>query len=170
MVYSFRLIRLFFVIFVVGCAAYFQPPKPAYQVWKKEGKGELDVKKALLECGEPSPEPTVEMYKYAFNIDLRSDPDAFNNKGFSEDACMEQSGYARLMGYRSVAEYCSWDRYKHLPICQPNAEIPKPSVERRLNSWHCKIKTDYEYCLKHAVNPPACKPEGYKNPPPECVP
>lgn len=169
MMNKFKLINLLFLIILSGCAAYFQPPKPSYKVWQKERKNELDVRKALLECGKPSPSTTIQMYKYAFNIDLNDD-DAIFNKSFSTDACMEKLGYTRLSGYYTVAEYCSWDRYKHLEICQSNTVVPVPSVERRLNSWYCKIKTDYDYCLEHAINPSACNPEGYKNPPPECLP
>jgi hypothetical protein len=52
---------------LTGCVRhYFQPPKPAYQYWTKPGASELDVKKALLECGDPSPDATVRMYEHAF--------------------------------------------------------------------------------------------------------
>ena len=81
---------------------------------------------------------------------------------------MEAAGFAHKD--RSVGERCAWTDRSSLPACQPNADIPKPSVERRLNSWWCRIKTDYKYCRRHAVNPAACKPEGHKHPPPECLP
>jgi hypothetical protein len=149
----------------VACAKPFQPPPPEYKMWSKRGASELDIKKALLECGKPSPDPTFDSYKYAFGLE---DDDSQYNAIFLTDACMEKASYQPRV--YTVKQSCSWDRYKHLPACQPGAEIPTPSVERRLNSWHCKIKTDYDYCLKHAVNPGACNPEGHKKPPPECLP
>ena len=143
----------------------FQPVAPTYQLWSKRGTSELEIRKALLECGKPAPNVTVEMYSYAFGI---KDDDAWFNKSFEGSACMENAGFKPRQ--YTVKEYCSWERYRHLSICQPGAVIPTRSVERRLNSWYCKLKTDYEYCLKHAVVPNSCEAEGYKNPPPECLP
>jgi hypothetical protein len=66
---------------------------------------------------------------------------------------------------------CSWPHNKHLPACQPGAASPTPSVERRLGSWYCRVRTSYAYCLEHAINPPACDPDRDRRPPPpECVP
>ena len=161
------LIILTCLLSLAGCAKPFQPVPPAYKSWLKPNVSELDVKKALLECGKPSPRPSVNSYKYAFGLE---EPDELLDMILKTNACMENIGYKRPRGYYTVAQYCSWDRHKHLPACQPVAEILEPSVERRLNSWWCKIKTDYEYCKQHAVNPAACNPEGYKKPPPECLP
>lgn len=148
-----------------GCPKPFQPVAPTYQLWSKRGASELDIKKALLECGEPAPDVTVQMYEYAFGI---KDDDTWFNTSFLASACMENAGY-KPRRY-TVKEYCSWDRYQHLLVCQPNAVIPTPSVERRLNSWYCKLETDYEYCRKHAVVPSGCDLERIKHPPLECLP
>lgn len=152
-------------LLLMSCAKSFQPVAPSYMFWSKPGKSELDVKKAMLECGKPSPDPTIEMYRLAYGLydDERLNYYILTNK------CMELSGYTG----KHVSSYESCMRYperRYLSSCQPDTKIPKPSIERRLNSWYCKLKTDYQYCLKHAVNPPACNPEGYKNPPPECLP
>jgi hypothetical protein len=91
------------------------------------------------------------------------------NKFLMENACMESIGYVDRFG--SVYDSCKmYPERKILPACQPHVKPSKPSVERRLNSWYCKIKTDYQFCLKNAPNPKACNPEGHKNPPPECLP
>jgi hypothetical protein len=84
---------------------------------------------------------------------------------------MERAGFAIRWG-DTVAKYCSWDRHKHLPACQLNAAIPDRSVERRLNSWYCRLKTDREYCRKHAFTPSACDDpkKDYENPPSVCRP
>jgi len=155
------------VLLLASCSKPFQPVAPGYKLWSKNGVSDLAIKKSMLECGVPSVDPVINSYEYAFGIKYEED-DKRLNKGFLEDLCMESLGY--IPREYTVHEYCSWERYNHLAACQPNAKIPTPSVERRLNSWYCKIKTDYEYCLEHAVNPPACNPEGYKNPPPECLP
>ena len=60
-------------------------------------------------------------------------------------------------------------RYRGYPACQPDAVIPTPSAERRLNSWYCKVETDYNYCLKYALAPQFCTPEKTTNLPPECL-
>ena len=161
-----KLVCVFSMIFLSGCVrAYFQPPLPTYKVWNKTGAGELDVKKALLECGDASPSATYQMYEHAFQLKGEKEIVSYI---LLTDACTEKSGFTE---YRwTFQDKCSWRHNKHLPACQPNAKIPTPNVERRLNSWYCKIKTDYQYCLEHAVNPPACNPDGYKNPPPECLP
>lgn len=83
---------------------------------------------------------------------------------------MENSGFL-YWGKRKFADYCTMYRDKQLPACQPGALIPERSVERRLNSWHCKLETDHDYCRKHAFIPAACddpKYSNYDNPPPEC--
>ena len=58
---------------------------------------------------------------------------------------------------------------KSYPACQPNVIVSTPSVERRLNSWYCKVKTNYDYCLKYALAPKLCSSEKIKKPPSECL-
>jgi len=152
-------------LFLLSCSKAFQPMAPEYRRWSKPNTTELDVRKSLLECGYPSPNPTLNIFEHALESE---DMEVIFNVSFAADLCMEYNGYT-YHDY-TVEEYCSWKRYKHLAICQPGAKIPKPSIERRLNSWYCKISTDYQYCLEHAVNPPACDPEEYNPPPPECLP
>jgi len=158
-------ILVFLVIFLSSCAKPFQPVAPGYTFWSKPDAGELEVKKAMLECGKPSPDPTVQMYNFAY--DLKDDDEQLNHY-IMTNRCMESAGYTDR--HTTAEKSClKYPERTLLPACQPNAIIPTPSVERRLNSWYCKIKTDYQYCLKHAVNPPACNPDGYENPPPECL-
>lgn len=145
-----------------------KPAPQEYEAWVKPGATQLDIKKALLECGKPSPSPDVWAYQYGLGI--KGVEDQLNHQLLT-DICMEKSGYAIRWG-DSVKKYCSWDRHKHLPACQPGVAIPERSVERRLNSWYCRLKTDLDYCLKHAVVPSACtgKHKDYNKPPPECQP
>lgn len=166
-------VALIVTLLLTGCAGYRlanldKPASEACEAWTKPGTTQLEVKKALLECGAPSPSPDAWAYEYGMGI---KDPDSRLNRIFLTDACMERAGYTIRWG-DSVKKYCSWDRHKHLPACQPGAVIPERSVERRLTSWFCRLMTDLDYCLKHAVDPSGCTREGkdYNKPPPECLP
>ena len=160
-----RSVFMCLVLLVTSCAKPFQPVAPSYKFWSQPGKTELDVKKTMLECGFPTPDPRVVDYEYAFGL---IDEGEVLNAGFMNDACMENAGYTPRE--YTVSEYCGWDWHIHLPVCQPGAVIPRPSMERRLNSRYCNLKTDYEYCLEHGKYPPACKNNNYDNPPLECLP
>lgn len=158
---------------LVGCSTYFEnvvyKPAPAtYQEWSKPGASILDIKKSLLECGKPSPDTSFEIYEKAFNIS-RYDEMTYMNKLQLEDICMERIGYQYLGSY-STREICLQEQYSDLPACQTGAEIPTPTMSRRLDSWYCKVKSDYEYCLAHALAPRLCSLEKVKHPPPECLP
>lgn len=59
------------------------------------------------------------------------------NYNIMTNFCMERSGFTRIGRLDATATVCSWEHNAHLPACQPGAEIPTRSVERRLNSWHC---------------------------------
>lgn len=129
--------------------------------WREAGK-------ALLECGDPSIDMTGFVYKQALGI---TDLDETLKHAFMVNGCMEQSGLRRRWG--SLKESCSYyPHYASFPACQPGSVFPKRSVERRLNSWYCRIKTDREYCRRHAFTPSACDDpkKDYNNPPLECRP
>lgn len=154
-----------------GCGQYSirnidKPPPQLHELWIKKGASFLDIRKSLLECGQISlGRTTVQAYENSGIIEKKEQV----NHSFLVAKCMLNSGYIEQNTSWTLNNACSDRRYHDYPACQPNAIIPTPSVERRLNSWHCKIETDYEYCLKHAVNPSACKPDDYKHPPPECL-
>ncbi|HEX5539440.1 MAG TPA: hypothetical protein VFX01_06595 [Methylophilaceae bacterium] len=160
-------------LFLFGCSTYFEDvvyrPAPAtYQEWSKSGASTLDIKKSLLECGKPAPDTNFEIYERAFNIS-RYDEISYMNKIQLEDICMESAGYIYSGAY-STKKICLQEKYSHLPACQLGVVKIKPSVERRLNSWYCKVKSDYQYCLAHALAPKLCSREKADHPPPECLP
>jgi len=171
---TIQLASLLPALLLMGCVGEYsirnidKPAPEAYESWVKPGATQLDIKKALLECGDPSPATNSFIYEKALGI---KDNDGQLNHQFLTHACMEKSGFVYRWKY-TLVDYCSWDRHKHLPACQPSAVIPERSVERRLNSWHCKLKTDRDYCRKHAFVPAACDDpkKDYTNPPPECRP
>lgn len=162
--------------FLIGCGEYIarnlpmgEPARLPEDSWTKHGAMRLDIRKALLECGSPSTQLDRFIYEKSLGI---KDSDDILNHGLLTHACMENSGY-RYWRKGTFADYCIAYADKHLPACQPNAAIPERSVERRLNSWHCKLETDRDYCHKHAFVPAACddpKYSNYDNPPPECRP
>jgi hypothetical protein len=144
-----------------------KPATPLYEQWKMPNSAEIDVKKALLECGEPSINRSIPIYEKA--LGLLSDDEQLNHS-FLVQRCMESLGF-RIPGMPSVSEYCTWDRHRHLEACQTDTVLYTPSTERRLSSWHCRIKTSYAYCTENAINPIACDKERDHRPPPlECQP
>ncbi|HAO24548.1 MAG: hypothetical protein CMH21_00910 [Methylophaga sp.] len=159
-------------VLMFGCSTYMQDvvykPSPAtYQEWSKTGASNLEIKKSLLECGKPAPDTNFDVYEKAFKIS-RYDEDAYINKLVLEGKCMEQAGYS-YNGFYNTKKICSLEKYKQLPACQANTVIPAHSLENRLNGWYCKVKSDYNYCLTHALAPQLCSREKTNNPPPECL-
>tara|TARA_R110000787_G_scaffold177485_1_gene289496 strand:- start:2343 stop:2867 length:525 start_codon:yes stop_codon:yes gene_type:complete len=166
------LLVLFFLL--VGCTQYSirnidKPPPEDYQMWKKSNKSQLDVKKALLECGAIAPSTLGWPYRKAYEKTGVIEEDEQFNHGFLVDKCMIKAGFIQQNTNWTLNEACTDTRYRNYPACQPNAVIPSPSVERRINSWYCKVKSDYNYCLTHALAPQLCSREKTKNPPPECL-
>jgi hypothetical protein len=143
-----------------------QPAPPTYEQWVKPGTTEIEVKKALLECGEPSTVRDTYIYEKALGL---KGHDELRNHFFLVDRCMEESGFV-VPRTKTTLEYCLWDRHRHLPACQAETSPPKRSVERRMNSWYCKIKTDQEYCRSHSFKPETCGDPNrtFNNPPLEC--
>lgn len=155
-----------------GCTQYNirnidKPPSERYEIWKKSGVNILGVRKALLECGAIMPSWTVDGAYEKNNIINQNDQ---MNHSFLTDRCMLNAGYTQQNTSWTLKDACADTRYRDYPACQPDTVIPNPSIERRLTSWYCKVKTDYDYCLKHALAPKLCSVEKVSNPPPECLP
>jgi hypothetical protein len=128
----------------------------------------MEARRALLECGAPSPDMSSFIYEHVLGVDSL---DAQISQSFMVSGCMEKAGLVRR--WHSLKESCKlYPRYAAFPACQPDAVFPERSIEHRLNSWYCKLKTDRDYCRKHAFTPSACDdPEkDYYNPPLECRP
>jgi hypothetical protein len=128
--FSFRVIcLLLFAIVFGGCSIPkpLQPPPDAYEVWKKPGANELDVKKALMECGYPSP---FGGGRYDFSI----------NQFILANLCMEGNGYTEIKdwgrGWRSL--FCPASEAHNPQACQGKSDVPKMKVNRRINSKFCK--------------------------------
>ncbi|EJF90802.1 hypothetical protein ME1_00002 [Bartonella vinsonii subsp. arupensis OK-94-513] len=133
-----QILKLLFtgiVLFTMtGCGSD-QAPLTAVDVWEKPGADELEIKKALLECGMPS----------LSGLSLESYSNTYEkiNADASFDACLIQAGFHHRLG---AVKWCEKYKADNLPICQPDAVIPQRSVEKRLNSPYCKENTDQPEC------------------------
>ncbi|MDX1750018.1 MAG: hypothetical protein R3271_06840 [Methylophaga sp.] len=161
-----------------GCSQYSlhnidKPPPEDYEIWTKKNESILQIKKSLLNCGAIAPTTLGWPHEEAYiKLGLTSHHEQMNHY-FLTSKCMENAGYEKRWGMRSAQEGCndaSFPERKNYPACQPDAVVPTPSVKRRLNGWYCKVKSDYDYCLTHALAPQLCSREKTKNPPPECLP
>ncbi|MEI8363096.1 MAG: hypothetical protein WCG35_07735 [Betaproteobacteria bacterium] len=158
-----------------GCGQYDirnidKPPPEDYETWKKPSNSQLDIKMALLGCGAIAPSTLGWPYRKVYEkIGIVEQYDQFNHD-FLVDRCMINAGFIQQNTSWTLQDACADKRYRDYPACQPDAVIPTPSVERRLNSWYCKVKSDYSYCLKYSLNPTACSPEDARHLPPECLP
>ena len=165
------LVYLTSFLLLVGCSAYmenhvYKQARQTYEEWSKPNKSILDIKKALLECGLPTTNRQFDVYEKALNIS-RNDEPAYMNQVILEDKCLEQTGYI-YHGVYNTTKLCAMQKYLNLPACQPMA-IPAPSIGKRLNSWHCKVETDHNYCLEYSLAPQLCSLEKTKTPPLECL-
>ncbi|MFA7351794.1 MAG: hypothetical protein WC009_13625 [Methylotenera sp.] len=157
-----------------GCGQYSirnidKPPPEDYETWKKPSNSQLDIKKALLGCGAIAPSTLGWPYRKAYEkVGLIEQKEQFNHD-FLVDRCMLNADFLQQNISWTLQDACADSRYRDYSACHPDAIIPTPSVERRLNSWYCKVKTDYDYCLKNALAPQLCNPEKIKTPPAECL-
>lgn len=134
--------RGWLVVFVLlglgGCfdKRAFEPPLPDYKLWMKSGASDVSVKKIRLECGA------------THAADGGSQQES--NEIVLVHMCVENAGFQRVdfKGRITKASSQSWCKnWPNLPACQPGAVIPVPSVERRLNSNYCQVRTSYQACL-----------------------
>lgn len=157
---------LFFILLLnilVSCAGAFQPLPPYYMSWSKQGSTTVDVKKIILECGDYNPSGT-----YPVNNTPSRNEMALSHY------CIVNSGYTYLDPFKGgKPNNNSWCRNNpELPACQPGAVIPKPSIERRLNSKYCRSRLNYDECMVivNDTNGIICPSRNFDKPPPECLP
>ncbi|MDI9071542.1 hypothetical protein [Xanthomonas oryzae] len=129
---------IFFILIVAGCAGFvpFQPNPDEYERWSAPGASQIDVMKAMLECGYPTP----------FSIrdrDLNIEPSS--NDVVLMLRCMAGSGFFYDGNNINV---CKGSGFRDLSACQSDVLIPRRELSRRLNSAYCK----------RFINSGACKP------------
>ncbi len=126
-------------MFLVGCNIRqgFQPLPDNYEIYQKNGLGEIEVRKALLECGMEDP------IGYLKLDTGKNDKEKVESMVYAE-MCMFNDGFTRK-NFKSI---CS--QSPHFEACKPeNAQfIPKRSVERRLSSAYCKTYPRADACQR----------------------
>jgi len=158
-----------FSLAVASCTEHmYHSPNPVFErhVWKKEGATELEIAKALLECGL-RPGAIIGRAGDQFVNNL----DGYDYAGPSEKGhvfptltrytesllCMQASGFTSTVD--SYNYYCDvFSRNAsvgkvYLAPCQPGAVPRARSVERRLNSRYCT-----GYYEKYGKHRPECQP------------
>ncbi|BCM23769.1 hypothetical protein [Methyloradius palustris] len=169
-----KYLSMLLLLMLNGCGGYSihnidKPPPEDYDTWKKQGESQLRIKKTLLECGAIAPSTLGWSYMKAYEkIGLINQKDQTNH-GFLVDRCMLKAGFVQQNTSWTIQDACADPRYRDYPACQPDTIIPAPSFEKRLNGWYCKVKTNYDFCLKYSLNVSGCSPERASNPPPECL-
>lgn len=122
------IVVLFFVTACFGVKP-FQPTKPIYKNFHKENVSSVEVRKAMLECGFPDPHRA-------------SHPSYSYEDVVLAGLCMERDGFT----YRGDGK-TGWCVRMMEPVCNANkADVPVRSVDRRLNSPHCKEHPQIETC------------------------
>jgi hypothetical protein len=93
--------------------------RPSYEFWERPGASQLEINKAMLECGYQS-------------LSFENEP---LNEGILTRRCMQKSGFRSKSSYSFCRETSSSDIP---PACfLPEDQIPERSVERRVNGKQC---------------------------------
>lgn len=134
---KFMMIFISLIMVITGCSIrnIDAPPAQEYEIWHNPDANELEVKKAILECGLPD-------FRNGFEFNEPSH-NTISTFGF----CMEKAGFK---AQSPASNACHAFKNENLPICQPGAIIPNRSVSKRLNSAYCK-----KY---RSQNLPVCQP------------
>jgi len=117
-----NLLFIFFLLYLSACNSI-----PYDETWHKWGEDQIEVRKALLECGAPSP----------FSSGYRASKDTHTYMY----ACMLVSGFrpkdesASLFLREYPIDLCNPPHSKRPSICDT---LPSRNIERRLNSKYCK--------------------------------
>jgi hypothetical protein len=106
----------------------FQPPPPSYTYWTRLSDSVEDVKRAMLECGYPTP--------FSADVSITTDEEVAKMQ-----RCMEKSGFIHKGNFGTFCQ-----QYTALQACQFNAVIPERSVQRRLESRFCKKYPKADVC------------------------
>lgn len=138
------------IFFISGCMSKpFQPPTKTYEDWIDGKHSELEIKKALLECGYPS--PFADYPPYGADVSFTDDTYIKNYM------CMLKAGFVNA---RKQSFYCNDStglpcikdpKCTYYPACDLSwDEIPNRSIKKRLESDYCRHKLYKTY--------PVCQP------------
>ena len=139
----------FLICGLTGCPGPGRQPTAWVDSFASNGASRDEIRKAFLECGASVPGDIVE-YR---TLDGKMLPESGANENILVVKCMERSGFPN----NSYIPCRGWtENGKHipnnLPACQPDAVIPKRSVENRLNSPYCKTYPETRLCQPVVVS------------------
>ena len=128
---------------LTGCPGPGRQPTAWIDSFASNGASRDEIRKAFLECGASVPGDIVE-YR---TLDGKMFPELGANENILVVKCMQRSGFRN----NSYIPCRGWtENGKHvpnnLPACQPDAVIPKRSVENRINSPYCKTYSKTKIC------------------------
>lgn len=138
-----RMMRMQFLLIVIagltsGCLpkSSFAPAPENWEIWVKPGVGGLLLWKDMLECGylEPYSSARVEREGHTFD------------KQVASMICVERLGYSYREG-RRTKPVCSAYGWRDSRSCLPDAYIPAPEQQRRLNGPYCRKYPDAAACI-----------------------
>lgn len=129
---------------LAGCPGPVRVPTAWVDSFTSNGASRDEIRKALLECGSSIPGRDMEFVM----PDGKRFPDVDSNKLVSVAKCMEISGFPNKHPYDLCTGWTEKGKQipNNFPACQPDAVIPKRSVENRLNSPYCKIYPKSKIC------------------------
>jgi hypothetical protein len=133
----------------------FKPVPDQWTDYRKSGLTERQIYTALMECGWPYPHDLrwvpLEVKEH-LGINFPNTTEGINNFAnlarFTE-RCMANAGISskyQISCLTQDQETKKWTKLREIPACQPNAVIPKRSVETRLNSRFCKEYPNARAC------------------------
>ncbi|UXV80328.1 hypothetical protein [Xanthomonas oryzae] len=131
-----RKLPFLFIFMLSGCAGFvpLQPNPDEYERWSASGASQVDVMKAMLECGYTTP---FRIADRELNIYPSSNEVALIVR------CMEGSGF---LYDGSSLNYCKDKGFRELPACQLDAPVRRRELSRRVNSPFCKKYTKADAC------------------------
>ena len=119
---------------ISGCAGWeaFQPPPPEFEVWSKIGRDGLDVQKAMLECGYPSPFE---------NISWNKDRMVTEEERAFMYMCMRKNGFVFDKGRSDLCR-----QSPELKACKLGVTIPDRDINKRISGSFCQYRPGWVVC------------------------
>jgi hypothetical protein len=130
-----RVVVLLLTLCISGCLGWepFQPPPPEFESWAKVDVTSLNVKKAMLECGYPSPYQAAQWQAGK----------AVTQEEFAEMyMCMKSSGFVFAGGRYDFCEHS-----RNLKACRSGVAPPARDINKRINGTFCHAHSNDPVCL-----------------------
>jgi hypothetical protein len=142
----FKWAAITLVLALTACTPFggFKPPPDGWTYYAGRGATQKEIEMVYLECGFPYPGDFREMprevqAKLGFLDEVEKQNAALANKYY----CMKDAGFP----IDKLEDPCAVSsRRNDWPACKSDADIPKRSLENRLNSPYCKAYPKTKIC------------------------